>query len=257
MTGAPGTASGPRRPWVFVRPPSDAYERCLRPDTKIKIDLTRARRQHEAYRQALSEFAEVVSLDPEPALPDACFVEDAAVIAAGIAVITRPGAEPRRAEVPTVEKALAKVMECRRMERGRLDGGDVMVAGDVAFVGLSKRTDREGAKELERRLGLEVRTVPIGGWLHLKTAVTPIGPKTLIQYRGAYPKEAFPGFEVLETDEIHGATVLAVGEDVVVSAAAPQTAARLTALGRRVRRVDISEFHAGDAGTTCLSLIRS
>lgn len=228
---------------------------CLRPESIIPIDLTRARRQHEAYRLALGELAEVISIEPEFDLPDACFVEDAAVIAGNLAVITRPGAESRRPETVSVERALSKTIECRRMERGFLDGGDVMVVGAVAYVGLSQRTDRHGAKELERLLGIEVKTVPVGGWLHLKTAVTPLDVKTLVQYQGAYPPDAFPGLEVLETDEIYGATVLAVGGELIVSAAAPKIAERLKARGRRVHMVDISEFHAGDAGMTCLSLI--
>jgi dimethylargininase len=243
------------RPRALLRPPSDAYVRCLRPDGSIPVDPTRARRQHEEYRRALSAFADVVSLAPEPDLPDACFVEDAAVVHGRVAVITRPGAESRRAEIGTIEKTLSSTHECRRIERGFLDGGDVMVAGGVAFVGRSSRTDPEGATDLERLLGLEVRPVPVGRWLHLKTAVTPLDEKTLIQARGAYPMGTFLGFEILETDEMHGANVLAVGQDVIVSAAAPNAAALLSARGRKVHLVDLSEFHAGDAGTTCLSLI--
>jgi hypothetical protein len=45
-----------------------------------------------------------------------------------------------------------------------------------------------------------------------------------------------------------------IGEHVLVSAAAPRTAdllrKRLT-----VHVVDVSEFHAGDAGLTCLSVV--
>lgn len=243
------------RPVALVRPPSDAYARCLRADPSIAVDAGRARRQHEGYREALSRFAEVVVLPPEPELADACFVEDTAVVSGPVAALTRPGAESRRAEVASVRRALAARMECRPMERGFLDGGDVLVAGGTAFVGLSERTDREGAAELGRLLKLEVRPVALGRWLHLKTAVTPLDSKTLLQARGAYPAGTFPGFEVLETDEVLGANVLAVGGDVLVSAAAPKTADLLAVLGRRVHVVDLSEFHAGDAGTTCLSLL--
>jgi dimethylargininase len=243
------------RPRAFVRPPSDAYARCIRPDASVPVDAAKARLQHDAYSRALGSFTDLASWAPEPELPDACFVEDAAVLSGGIAVITRPSAVSRRPEIATVEKALSKLLDCRRIERGFLDGGDVMVAGGVAFVGLSRRTDHIGASELERLLEREVRLVPMGAWLHLKTAVTPVDSKTLIQLRGAYPAGTFRGFEVLETDEPMGATVLAVGEDVIVSAAAPKTAALLSARGLRVRSVDLSEFHAGDAGTTCLSLI--
>ena len=243
------------RPRSYVRPPSDAYMRCLRADGSVAVDPARAKLQHEGYRAALSKFTDLVSLAPEPDLPDACFIEDTAVMAGKIAVITKPGAMSRRPEIATVEKALSKDFECRRIVRGFLDGGDVMVVGGVAFVGLSTRTDHIGASELERLSELEVKLIPLGKWLHLKTAVTPIDQKTLIQARGAYPKGTFQGFEVLETDEFLGANVMAVGRDVIVSAGAPKTAAALAARGMTVHSVDLSEFHAGDAGTTCLSLI--
>jgi dimethylargininase len=236
-------------PRAIVRPPSPAYARCLRSEP-VPIDVPRALAQHEAYRRALAEFCEVVVLPPEPDLPDACFVEDTAVIVDGRAVISRPGAPSRRPETESIEKRLPVR---GRIERGFLDGGDVMVAGGVAFVGLTARTDRAGAEELGRHV--PVRTVPAREWLHLKVAVTPIGPRALVQYRGAYPAGTFEGFEIAETDELAGANVLVVGEDAVVSAAAPETAAMLRARGLRVRVVEVGEFHAGDAGVTCLSLI--
>jgi len=243
------------QPRAFVRPPSDAYARCLREDGSVAVDPAKARLQHDGYRAALSKFTDLISLDAEPDLPDACFVEDTAVICGKIAVITKPGAASRRPEIPTVLKALENVLECRRIERGFLDGGDVMVIGGVAFVGLSLRTDHIGASELERLSGLQVKLIPLGKWLHLKTAVTPVDEKTLIQARGAYAKGCFEGFEVLETDELLGANVMAVGRDVIVSAGAPKTAEMLSARGMNVHSVELGEFHAGDAGTTCLSLI--
>jgi dimethylargininase len=193
------------RPRSYVRPPSDAYLRCLREDKSVAVDPAKAKLQHDGYREALSKFTELVALAPEADLPDACFVEDTAVAAGRIAVITKPGAVSRRPEIATIEQALSKEYECRRIERGFLDGGDVMVVGGVAFVGLSLRTDHIGASELERLSEMEVKLIPLGNWLHLKTAVTPLDDKTLLQARGAYPKGTFPGFEVLETDELLGA----------------------------------------------------
>ncbi len=245
------------KPRALIRPPSDAYARCLRPDGSGAVDPALARRQHAAYRDALMEWADVVELPAEPDLPDACFVEDAAVLYGNVAVITRPGASSRRAEVASVAKALSALRECRPMTRGTLDGGDAMVLGGRVYVGLSKRTDREGADELARLLGLDLRVVPVGTWLHLKTAVTPFGSSAAIQRRGAYPPGTFPGIEILETGELPGANVLLLGGGVIVSADAPETAALLARRGLAVRTVDISEFHKGDAGLTCLSLILS
>ena len=65
------------------------------PRTGIDVDL--ARRQHEAYRQALESLGcRVVALPAEEAMPDAVFVEDVALVLDDVAVMTRPGAESRR-----------------------------------------------------------------------------------------------------------------------------------------------------------------
>lgn len=237
---------------ALVRPPSDAYARCLRTDASRAIDVAKAREQHACYCEALRACGvQLVTLPPEADLPDACFVEDTAVVVGRVAVITRPGAASRRGETESVARVLAQTHEVRRVERGFVDGGDVMVAGGVAFVGLSSRTDETGARELGGALGMEVRTVRARG-LHLKSDVTPLGAGRLLMRRGAY---TFGGFDVVETDEPLGGNVLAVGGHVIASAAAPRTAEALRALGLDVRAVALGEFHAGDAGVTCLSVL--
>jgi dimethylargininase len=198
---------------------------------------------------------DVASLPPEPRRPDACFVEDTAVVLDGLTILTRPGAPARRPEVEAIAPHLPR---SRALDRGSLDGGDVLVAGRTIFVGLSERTDAAGAARLEdlaAPLFCEVRRVPVGRLLHLKTGVTPIGPRTLLQLRGAWPAATFAGFEVIETDEPLGANALAVDGHVLVSAAAPRTARLLAKRGLEVLVVDVGEFHAGDAGLTCLSLL--
>lgn len=231
---------------ALVRPPSPAYARCLREDAAATPDIAAALEQHRAYCDALG--VPVVELQPEPDLPDACFVEDTAVVANGTMILTRPGHPARLREVDSVARFAKK-----RMIRGRLDGGDVMAVEEI-FVGLSDRTDREGADELARLLGRDVRTIAVKG-LHLKSLVTPIGPRRLLQLRGAYPRGTFPGYEIVETGEPKGANVLAIGDRAIVSAAAPRTAAMLRDVGLDVRIVDVSEFHKGDAGLTCLSVL--
>ncbi len=201
---------------------------------------------------------ELVRLPPAAEYPDGCFVEDAAVIIGPCAVITRPGAESRRGETVSVERILARTHRIRRIERGFVDGGDVLVAGNVAFVGLSARTDRLGTAELGRVLAsmsVKARTVPVHRLLHLKSGATPIGPSAILQTAGAFPTGTFSGFEVVESDEPLGGNVLVAGRHAIVSSAAPRTADRLSARGLDVHLVEIGEFHAGDSGVTCLSVI--
>jgi dimethylargininase len=235
---------------VLVRPPDSCYVHCIRSDSSRRIDFDRALRQHAAYRGALRACgASLVELPPEPDLPDACFVEDTTVVRGGVAVITRPGAPARVRETESVARALEGHLRVRRMERGRLDGGDVLLLDATAVVGLSARTDAEGAGELGRLLEMDVRPIPVGRFLHLKSAMTPIGGRRVIRLAGE-----FTGFEGIETDEPAGANVLVLGQEAIVSAAAPATAERLRSEGLRVHPVDLGEFHAGDAGVTCLSV---
>ncbi|HZB58250.1 MAG TPA: hypothetical protein VFA73_03610, partial [Actinomycetota bacterium] len=97
-------ADAPRA--ALVRPPSDAFARAIS-STGAAIDPDRARAQHAAYRDALADLVEVVVLAPEEDLPDACFVDDCAVVLGGQALLTRPGAPSRAGEPVTLAGALA------------------------------------------------------------------------------------------------------------------------------------------------------
>src|SRR5262249_11399391 len=111
------------------------------------IDVARARAQHAAYRTALGVPVTLIAADDT--LPDCCFVEDTAVIAAGIALITRLGAPTRRAETAAVETALTGLVEVVTMEEpATLDGGDCMQVGNTIFVGRSARTNDAGIARL-------------------------------------------------------------------------------------------------------------
>ncbi len=73
---------------------------------------------------------EVLSLPEEPDLPDAVFVEDAAIVLDECAIITRPGADSRRPETESVARALAPYRILYTIQApGTLDGGDVLMVG--------------------------------------------------------------------------------------------------------------------------------
>ncbi len=238
-------------PRAIVRPPSNAYANCIREAAAGPIDVGLAVAQHAGYVAALRACGlDVISLPPEPAMPDACFVEDTCVIVDGRAIMTRPGAPARRDETASVERALP--IPAARMERGTLDGGDVIVTPRMIFAGRSTRTNEEGVAELARLALREVRAITITGLLHLKTGATWLGGDLIVARRGRF---SLPGFEFLEVDEPRGSTVLAHGRHAVVSAAAPRTADLLASRGFEVHAIDISQFHLGDAGVTCLSVI--
>jgi dimethylargininase len=243
-----------------VRSVSACFDRCLRTGP-VAPDPARAREQHAAYCVALAEHGVgLIMLPSEEEAPDACFVEDTAVILGDDMVLTRPGAPERRAEVETIGRALASRGRLHPMvEPARLDGGDVMRVGMRLFVGMTGRSDRAGLEQLAgvaAALGFTVHAVPLAAGLHLKSAATVVDETTVVVYAADLDPSAFvaAGLEVLITDEPAAGNVLALGGRVLVSAAAPRFAAQLAARGLEVTALELSEFHRADGALTCLSL---
>ena len=226
------------------------------------IDLERARAQHRAYEDALRRLGcQVIRLGDEPDMPDAVFVEDAAVVLDEVAILTRPGAQSRRLEVESVAAGLSPHRRIFRIEDpGTVDGGDVLVSGRRIFVGLSSRTNREGAEQLARLtepFGYILQPIPIGVCLHLKSAATAVGERTLLINRSWVDAAAFDGYTLVDVDpaEPLGANALLIDRRLLYPASCPRTAERLDRLGLDVTRLDLSELAKAEGAMTCCSLV--
>ena len=230
--------------------------------SRLPIDAALAREQHRQYERLLQELGvEVVSLAAEPDLPDAVFVEDAAIVLEECALLTHMGAPSRRPESASLAAALAAYRDLVHLPPpGTLDGGDVLLLGRTLFVGLSTRTNQEGIAALRERvepLGYTVRPVPVRDCLHLKSACSDIGRGALLVNPAWVDGALFPGFDriAIAPEEPEAANVLRVGDTIVASARFPRTAARLAAHGLSVRTLDNSEFLKAEGGLTCTSLL--
>lgn len=243
---------------AIVRPPGPAYAACLRAQP-IAIDVGLAIQQHAGYVAALRDAGIHVEILPElPGAPDAVFVEDTAVVLDSCALLTHPGAPSRRVEVASIGRALAGHRTLHTMlPPATLDGGDVLRIGRRLFVGLSQRTNRAGLGHLAAVAatdGLEVVAVTMAGGLHLKSVCSLADAETLLVHGPGIDRSAFAGLELVEVPEPAGANVLAFADRVLVSDAAPQTAALLEARGLRTAPLSLSQIHAGDGALSCLSL---
>lgn len=229
---------------------------------RTPIDVGRAQAQHRAYQRALAALGcRVLTLAAEPALPDAVFVEDVAVVLDEVAVMTRPGAASRRDEGASVAELLARYRPLRTIAApGTLDGGDVLRVGRTLFVGQSGRSDAAGIAQLAdavAEFGYRVQPVPIRGCLHLKSAVTALRDDTLLAQPRWLDGAAFPGYRIIEVDpaEAHAANVLRIGDEVLMPACFPRTAERVASAGVAVTTVDLSELQKAEGATTCCSLV--
>lgn len=248
---------------ALTREPARALDACeLTYREREPIDAGAAAAQHRGYREALEDCgARVIALPSVDELPDSVFVEDTAIVLGEVAVLTRPGVESRRGEVELIEKEVARLRPVVRVEApATLEGGDVLRLGRTLYVGLSPRTNAEGADALRRLAapyGYEVVEVEPRGCLHLKTGCSGLGDEAVLVNPEWVDAGIFRGREVVRVDasEPWAANVLRVGGSVCVSAAFPRTAEMLAARGYDVHAVEVSEFAKAEGGMTCMSLL--
>jgi len=248
---------------ALTRAVSDAIDDCeLTHVTREPIDLALARAQHRDYERALEAAGcEIVRVTPAPDLPDAVFVEDAAIVVDEVGIITRPGAASRRPETAAVAGVLGRYRELRFLAApGTLDGGDVLVAGRRVFIGRSSRTNDEAIAQVRVILephGYEVSAVDVRGCLHLKSAATALDGARLLVNADWIPRGAFHGCELVEIDpaEPQAANVVRAGTDLIYPSAFPRTRERLERLGLGVRTVAVGELAKAEGAVTCCSLI--
>ena len=225
-------------------------------------DASRALEQHAAYVEALRDCGlQVTVLEADEAYPDSVFVEDTAVVCPEAAVVDRPGAPSRQGEERSVAQALAGFFPRPDaiLAPGTLEGGDVMRSGGQFFVGLSGRTNREGARQLAALLGrhgYEVLTVPLGALLHLKTGVSCLEQGRLLAAGGLAHEPAFSRFRVIPVPagEEYAANSLWVNGRVLIPAGFPATRRAVEEAGCQTLVLDVSEFRKLDGGLSCLSL---
>ena len=226
------------------------------------IDLQIAVAQHRAYEQLLEKLgARIVSLPPEPDLPDSMFVEDPAIVLDELAVIFPLGTESRRPEAASLAEAISKFRKIERVTLpGTLEGGDILRIGRKLFVGLTKRSNSEGIRQLSSILAphdYEVIAVPVTGCLHLKSAVTFLGRDMLLANRAWFDAAPFAAYDWIDVDpaEPHAANALALENAIIFPASFHRTRAHIESAGFYVIPLDISELQKAESGLTCSSLL--
>ena len=228
-------------------------------------DLRRALGQHREYCRALEACGlGLVALPPDERYPDGTFVEDTAVVAEDVAIVTRPGAESRAGEVPAVAAALGRLRwQPEKIESpGTLDGGDVCQVEEHFLIGISSRTNEAGAAQLTDilvRHGYTTSTVDIRNHaklLHLKSGIAYLGDERCVVAAGFPQVEALDGYALLEVDdaEAFAANCIRVNDEVFLPLGYPRIGSRLRDLGYTVRTLDVSEFRKMDGGLSCLSI---
>jgi dimethylargininase len=227
-----------------------------------KPDYKKALVQHQDYIQALQECGlEVTILEADNQFPDSTFVEDVALCTPDCAIITNPGAASRTREtesmIPYI-KANYDAVEYIQAP-GTVEAGDIMMVGNFYYIGLSERTNKNGAAQVIEHLkkqGMDGTAVTMSEFLHLKTGLSYLENKNLLVCGEFIAKPEFQMFNQIEVDaeEAYAVNSVWVNDTVITPKGFPKTKAKIEALGYKTREVDVSEFQKLDGGLSCLSL---
>lgn len=246
---------------AIVRKPGANCGRGLTSAALGAADPDRLLEQHQQYVRSLIALGlEVIQLPPINRFPDAYFVEDTAIICANAGVITIPGAQQRRGEAQAMATVLSQFLPVSQIkDPGRIDGGDVLQAGNHFFIGLSQRTNKEGARQLGRMLesfGHTWCTVAVGEGLHLKSSVNYLGQRTMVMTPDLASGNRFQDYAqiVLDPADAYAANSLRVNDHILMPAGFPRAKEQLATMGLSVLELAVDEIRKMDGGLTCMSL---
>ena len=218
-------------------------------------------KQHAAYVDALKAIGiDVIELEPQADYPDAHFVEDTAVVTPEVAVITRPGAASRQGEEESIAEVLRQYREIEHIQApGTLDGGDVLMIANRFFIGISERTNPEGAKQLGgilEKYGKTWTTIQVGARLHFKSSVNYVGKNSLLVTQDFASHEALNATDkiIVDKEEEYSANTLWINDHLLMPRGFPGTKTKLKSLDLPIIELDVSEMQKMDGGLTCLSI---
>jgi dimethylargininase len=221
--------------------------------------------QHALYCDALRDCElELTILEPDLRYPDSTFVEDTSILTPDAAIFCRPGASSREEEVSAIRPAIKRFYSRTfSIEApGTVDGGDICEAGSHFFIGLSQRTNEEGARQLSAcltALGYTASTIDIRSMksiLHLKSGISYIGDNALVVMEEMAANPQFSSFDRLcvSAEESYAANCVRINNRVLIAEGYPQLCDGLVTRGFAPLVLNMSEFQKMDGGLSCLSL---
>ena len=219
--------------------------------------------EHHGYIQALQQAGVKTTVLPAAeTFPDSVFIEDAALCFDGIAVVLRPGASTRFGEAAALQPDLQEIFpEVIELDgSGYIDGGDILLSDDIAFIGLSDRTDAAGIAALTPILndhGYKVQIVNTpGDVLHFKSDCGILDSETIFATKALAASGCFQNFTVIEAieGEEAAANLIRVNDYVILRTGFSKTKALLEQHGFKTITTSANEAEKVDGGLSCMSL---
>jgi dimethylargininase len=201
---------------------------------------------------------EVIRLHRDDTHPDACFVEDTAVIHTGKALIARLAKKSRQGEEQAVVEVLQEYLPVNRIKApGTLEGGDVIHVDNRLISGISQRTNRDGVDQMQAYFGVTIETIQNPNIIHLKSHVTYLSNNIMLATTPYASHPVLSHFDILRipNQECYAANTLTIDDTVLMPSDYPETQQLIEEAGFDVIALNMSEFAKCEGALTCLSIL--
>ncbi|MEH7546862.1 dimethylarginine dimethylaminohydrolase family protein [Neobacillus vireti] len=247
---------------TIVKIPGETYVNGLTTSNLGRPELAKALEQHKAYIRALEKCGTKVTVLPDNIeFPDSTFVEDTAVLTSKFAVISNPGALSRNGEIHDMEPVIKSFYETIYYIKapGTLDGGDILQIEEHFYIGVSARTNLEGARQLKQIFefeGYKATIIHLEKFFHLKTGIAYLGDQTIVVAGEFIDHPDFKSYKkiIVPREEEYAANCVRVNDFVIIPAGNPVTNQKINEAGYQTIELEMSEFRKLDGGLSCLSL---
>lgn len=230
----------------------------LRHNTWKYYRYTKVREQQQHIAQVFRDHGvEVLFLDNVSGIGTQHYTRDIAFCIDEVFFVARMGTRYRTPEQDALSSLLPRLSKVVHFERGRIEGGDVMLYDDKVLVGLGEATDMEGVDELRRKLAelgnlREVVAIPFThrGVIHLDTKFNIVGKNVALFSRRSFQPEMIRWLEkhfdlveatAKETRNIEINTLAIGGGRVIMQEKSERLAKLLQSKGLTPIMVDYSE----------------
>lgn len=236
------------------------------------LDLELALRQWESLRDALSEVAEIVLMEPRPHLPDMVFTANAGVVYGNKAIASHFMPHERRPEEPYLKTWFREHgFELLDLDEkiGFEGAGDCLLdrGGPWLWTGHGFRTEVEAHAEIQKFFDVNVVSIKLtdSRFYHIDTCFCPLEGGFLMYHPPAFDFDSRMAIEsripahkriVVDTEDAgnFACNAVNVGDMVYLNRASEPLKARLMLAGFKVNEVDLSEFLKAGGSAKCLTL---
>ncbi|MEM1174784.1 MAG: arginine deiminase-related protein [Pseudomonadota bacterium] len=236
------------------------------------LDRSKAHEQWDKLKNIISEYADVVVMDPQPELPDMVFTANAGVVLGNKAIASHFMPMERRPEEQHFKRWFAEngydLLDLDE-KIGFEGAGDCLFdrGGEWLWTGHGFRTEIEAHAEIAAYFDVEVVSIKLtdSRFYHIDTAFCPLNGGFLMYHPPAFDYDSRIAIEsripphkriIVDTMDAgnFACNAVNIGDTVILNQASEPLKARLMTYGFKVREVELSEFLKAGGSAKCLTL---